>query len=416
MNRSYDYRSKLTAARLPWLIGMSVLFFFVLLLMFILFTRSRSIGKDLENLVKERTRELAFETSKLQAVLDSIPDILFCKDTDYRYTQCNAPFEQFLGIKGSKIVGKSDKDGAWFHSDDMDMIHENEKTVMSENRVLVFEEKIHSPNTGKESFFETVKAPIRQDGVVIGIVAIVHDIGRRKALENELAFKTAKLQMIIDTIPDMLFCKDTNLKYTQCNRRFVKFWGIPEADMLGKSDDDSSWFTPELLKKINQTELNVMETGKSVTKELSLSAPLTGKKAVFESVLSPLKQSGEVVGILCIARDITIRKTMEDEIRAALDSKTSFLAHMSHELRTPLNVVIGLTDLILDDSHQDVFITNNILKINNAGSTLLSIVNSILDFSKIESGKLEITPVEYFTANLLNDVSTVVVTRLGENP
>jgi len=416
MNKNYDYRAKLTAARLPWLIAMSALFFLTMLLVSILLTRSRSIGKRLEDMVKQRTSALAFETSKLQAVLNSIPDILFCKDTEFKYTQCNAPFEHYLGVKEAEIIGKTDKDGEWFHADDMQKIHEKEEKVMSENRVLIFEEKIHAPNTGKESYFETVKAPIRLNGVVVGTVAIVHDIGRRKELEQELAFKSGKLQMIIDTIPDMLFCKDTSLKYTQCNKPFENFWGVPEANMIGKADEDSAWFTPELLQKINKTELSVIESDKSVIRELSLSAPLTGKKAIFESVISPLKQNGEIVGILGIARDITTRKTMENEIRAALESKTSFLAHMSHELRTPLNVVIGLTDLILEDNHQDVFITNNLLKINNAGSTLLSIVNSILDFSKIESGKLELTPVEYFTASLINDVVTVVITRLGEKP
>jgi len=416
MNRSYDYRIKLTAARFPWLIGMSVLFFFIILLVSILLRKSRNVGRRLEDLVKQRTSALAFETSKLQAVFDSIPDILFCKDTNYKYTQCNASFEHYLGVKEAEIVGKSDRDGAWFHPDDMQIIHDNEETVISENRVLIFEEKIHSPNTGKESYFETVKAPIRQDGVVVGIVAIVHDIGQRKKLEEEIAFKSDKLQMIVDTIPDILFCKDTNLKYTQCNKPFENFWGIPEADMLGKADGDSAWFSPDMLEKIDKTELSVMENGKSIIHELNLFAPLTGKKAVFESVISPLRQNGKVVGILCVARDITTRKAMEDEIRAALESKTSFLAHMSHELRTPLNVVIGLTDLILEDAHLDVYVTNNVLKINNAGSTLLSIVNSILDFSKIESGKLEIIPVEYFTASLLNDVTTVVITRLGEKP
>jgi len=186
--------------------------------------------------------------------------------------------------------------------------------------------------------------------------------------------------------------------------------------MLGKTDEDGGWVTPDLLQKINRTELSVMKNDKTVIRELFQESPKTGKKAVFESVLSPLKQNGEVVGLLCVSRDITMRKAMENEIRAALDSKTAFLAHMSHELRTPLNVVIGLTDLILEDGRLDVSVANNLLKINNAGGTLLSIVNSILDFSKIESGKLEITPVEYFTASLLNDVSTVVITRLGEKP
>ncbi|WP_461251927.1 hybrid sensor histidine kinase/response regulator, partial [Treponema sp. R8-4-B8] len=54
--------------------------------------------------------------------------------------------------------------------------------------------------------------------------------------------------------------------------------------------------------------------------------------------------------------------------------------------------------------------------ISNAGTTLLSIVNDILDFSKIESGKLEITPVDYYMPSMLNDIITLVITRLGEKP
>jgi hypothetical protein len=67
-----------------WLISALILFFLVILLVLILLRRSRGIGKDLEELVKERTSALAFETSKLQAVIDSVPDILFCKDTNYK--------------------------------------------------------------------------------------------------------------------------------------------------------------------------------------------------------------------------------------------------------------------------------------------------------------------------------------------
>jgi CheY-like chemotaxis protein/anti-sigma regulatory factor (Ser/Thr protein kinase) len=62
------------------------------------------------------------------------------------------------------------------------------------------------------------------------------------------------------------------------------------------------------------------------------------------------------------------------------------------------------------------YVTDNLIKINSAGSTLLSIVNDILDFSKIESGKLELLQAEYYTSSLLNDVITIVITRLGEKP
>ncbi|WP_461252135.1 sensor histidine kinase, partial [Treponema sp. R8-4-B8] len=137
---------------------------------------------------------------------------------------------------------------------------------------------------------------------------------------------------------------------------------------------------------------------------------------VFETVKAPSWQNGVVVGLIAIIRDITRRKEMEEEVLAASKAKSAFLANMSHELRTPLNVVIGLTDLILEEESLDEHVTENLTKISSAGSTLLSIVNDILDFSKIESGKLSITPVKYYMSSLLNDIITLVTTRLGEKP
>ena len=101
---------------------------------------------------------------------------------------------------------------------------------------------------------------------------------------------------------------------------------------------------------------------------------------------------------------------------AASRSKSSFLANMSHEIRTPLNVIIGLTDLVLEENQLEKHVSANMKKISGAGSTLLSIVNDVLDISKIESGKLTLMPTEYYLASILNDVTTLVTTRLSEKP
>jgi signal transduction histidine kinase/CheY-like chemotaxis protein len=106
----------------------------------------------------------------------------------------------------------------------------------------------------------------------------------------------------------------------------------------------------------------------------------------------------------------------KEEAHSASRSKSAFLANMSHEIRTPLNVVIGLTDLVLEENNLSKSAYDNLHKINNAGNTLLSIVNDILDFSKIESGNLTLLPSEYHVSSLLNDVITLVNTRIGEKP
>jgi CheY-like chemotaxis protein len=88
---------------------------------------------------------------------------------------------------------------------------------------------------------------------------------------------------------------------------------------------------------------------------------------------------------------------------------------MNHEMRTPMNVIVGLTDLLLEDDVPDK-IKETLEKINTAGNTLMSLISDVLDISKVEAGKLELISVQYEVAILLNDVITLNVIRSEEKP
>ena len=96
---------------------------------------------------------------------------------------------------------------------------------------------------------------------------------------------------------------------------------------------------------------------------------------------------------------------------AATRTKSEFLAKMSHEIRTPMNAITGMAELALREDMPDT-VREHILTIKQAGANLLSIINDILDFSKIESGKLEIVPTEYSFSFLINDVISIIRTRV----
>ena len=99
-----------------------------------------------------------------------------------------------------------------------------------------------------------------------------------------------------------------------------------------------------------------------------------------------------------------------EEARNANNAKSTFLSHMSHEIRTPINAILGMDEMILQESNED-----NIIEyaesMHSAGNNLLGIVNDILDFSKIEAGKMRIVPAEYELSSVINDLYNIVRLR-----
>lgn len=95
---------------------------------------------------------------------------------------------------------------------------------------------------------------------------------------------------------------------------------------------------------------------------------------------------------------------------AANKAKSDFLANMSHEVRTPINAILGMNEMIIRES-TDEQIVEYATNIKQAGRTLLAQVNGILDYSKLESGQMEVIPVEYDLAQMINGLVTSVSAR-----
>lgn len=99
------------------------------------------------------------------------------------------------------------------------------------------------------------------------------------------------------------------------------------------------------------------------------------------------------------------------ELEEMSKAKSDFLAHMSHELRTPLNVIIGFSELMLDQvpgqvNDEQKQCLNDILA---SSKHLLGLINDILDLSKIESGKMELKIRNISLPNLVKMVKSIMM-------
>ena len=108
----------------------------------------------------------------------------------------------------------------------------------------------------------------------------------------------------------------------------------------------------------------------------------------------------------------TLQETASKAV-AAEKAKSRFLAQMSHEIRTPINAVLGMNEMILRESN-DASVREYSENIHAAGKNLLSLINTILDFSKIEEGRMEIIPVKYDTATMIENMVNSIFKRAAD--
>jgi signal transduction histidine kinase/CheY-like chemotaxis protein len=101
------------------------------------------------------------------------------------------------------------------------------------------------------------------------------------------------------------------------------------------------------------------------------------------------------------------------QAQAASRAKSEFLATMGHEVRTPLNGVLGMAQVLMNQSLTEGQ-RRSVGAIVESGRLLMSILDDVLDISKVEAGRLEIVPVAFDLRHAMTRIQRLFQSRADE--
>ncbi|MCI0538429.1 MAG: SpoIIE family protein phosphatase [Verrucomicrobiales bacterium] len=186
--------------------------------------------------------------------------------------------------------------------------------LMEEHDVVSgFESKIRRKDSSVIWISENVRAVRDAKNQLLYYEGTVEDITERKRAEEELRNSETLYHSLVETLPQNIFRKDLNERFTFANQRFCQTLGKPLSEILGKTDFD--FFPPELAAKYQQDDRVIIETGKMM-ETIEENQPPGGEKLFVNVVKTPLYDSqGNIIGLQGIFWDITERRRAEERLR-----------------------------------------------------------------------------------------------------
>ncbi|MEG4008180.1 PAS domain S-box protein [Microcoleus sp. Pol11C1] len=306
---------------------------------------------QMEQEIRDRTaaqEQLKASEQFLNNILNSIPDPIYVKDQQHRLVTLNDAFCQSIGHSREELIGKCYDQ--FLPKEEAQKYREKDELVFLKNTSSEIQKTITDP-AGNTRLFSAKKSTFVDACGSKILVCAMTEITKRVQMEEQLRQTLAEaessqnlLRTVIDATPDCIFVKDRNLRYTLVNAGFAAAFGKTQAEIIGKDDAEIGISVDRIFGSFpaetdSQNQIQNFRAGNHLAPGSNYLATLAdGKVHSFDTQKLPLQDTeGNILGMLCFARDITQRRKSEQELlrfKAILETTTDWVGIADTQQRT----------------------------------------------------------------------------------
>jgi PAS domain S-box-containing protein len=277
---------------------------------------------------ERRKAEAALRESEAmyQSLVQSIPQLMLCKDLEGRFTFANQKFCAELGQSLEEIKGKTDYD--LFERELAEKYRRDDKLVIESGSVLDLVEEHVTPR-GEKLYVQVMKTPlVGPDGKTVGVQGMFWDVTARKRAEQELAHERYLLDTLMDNLPDAIYFKDSASRFIRVNKAAAVLLGLDDpAQVVSKTHFD--FFADENAQRTAADDQEIMRTGRPLVGEDEKITWPGGRVGWLSTTKMPFRdRDGAIIGTFGVSRDITRRKQAEIALQESEERYRSVIAAM----------------------------------------------------------------------------------------
>ena len=247
-----------------------------------------------------------------QALVESLPQNIFRKDLNGRFTFVNGAFCRTVKRHKSQLIGVTDFD--LFPEELSRRYVEDDRLVISTGNALEKTEVNVTPD-GQRHWFHVIKTLLLDaSGQPVGLQGSFWEVTQEKRIEEQLAQERDLLHALLEHAPDAIYFKDLDSRITRASRALAHRVGFSDPkQLIGKTDHD--FFERQYADAARSDELAIIQTGQPILGRLEKESLANGQVRWALTSKMPLQSpDGQIVGTFGLSRDITELQTAREQL------------------------------------------------------------------------------------------------------